>query len=125
MPSRYVLYNAKIIQARPLWNQGNYDLEQHGPVNGMRLARKLGMISYRSAEEWQARVLAASMIQIPPTPITCSASTLRVESYLQNHAERFIGAFDAVVIYIFPVQWICSTLLIMAAVWPPALRIDH
>ncbi|MED5340796.1 MAG: homoserine O-acetyltransferase [Pseudomonadota bacterium] len=84
----------EIIRTDPLWNQGNYDLAQHGPVNGMRLARKLGMISYRSAEEWQIRFGRERSSDTPDTD-NLFGINFEVESYLQNHAERFIGAFDA------------------------------
>ena len=45
----------EIIRRDPLWLEGNYDPAGHGPEMGMRLARKLGMISYRSGEEWAER----------------------------------------------------------------------
>jgi homoserine O-acetyltransferase len=44
----------EIIRSDPKWNGGYYDPEDP-PLRGMRLARKLGMISYRSAEEWALR----------------------------------------------------------------------
>lgn len=84
----------EIIRTDPLWDHGNYDLEQNEPVNGMRLARKLGMISYRSAEEWQSRFGRERSADTPDTD-NLFGINFEVESYLQNHAERFIGAFDA------------------------------
>jgi len=44
----------ELIVSDPAWNEGNYD-EKHWPVEGMRMARKLGMLSYRSSEEWRTR----------------------------------------------------------------------
>ena len=76
------------------WDNGNYPLEESGPASGMRLARKLGMISYRSAEEWQARFGRERSADSPDTD-NLFGINFEVESYLQNHAERFIGAFDA------------------------------
>ena len=35
------------------WKQGKY-LDE-GPLNGMRIARKFGMIAYRSREEFDTR----------------------------------------------------------------------
>jgi len=84
----------EIIRTDPLWQQGRYPVDQHGPVDGMRLARKLGMISYRSAEEWQARFGRERSSDSPDTD-NLFGINFEVESYLQNHAERFIGAFDA------------------------------
>src|SRR5690606_17718536 len=36
------------------WNEGNYDEDRY-PESGMRMARKLGVITYRSALEWDGR----------------------------------------------------------------------
>jgi len=44
----------EMIRCDPLWSNGMYDPD-NGPVQGQRLARKLGMITYRSAEEWAQR----------------------------------------------------------------------
>lgn len=72
------------------WNNGQYD-EETWPEDGMRFARKLGMISYRSAAEWQARFGREQQSQYPKTIYGMDFS---VESYLENHARRFIGQFD-------------------------------
>src|SRR4249919_65042 len=42
------------IRLDPNWNHGNYD-DAHYPENGMRMARKLGVVTYRSAMEWDGR----------------------------------------------------------------------
>ena len=44
----------ELIVSDPLWNDGNYD-DENWPVKGMRMARKLGMLSYRSSQEWRTR----------------------------------------------------------------------
>jgi homoserine O-acetyltransferase len=44
----------EIIRKDPGWIGGNYPRDSQ-PLVGMRLARKLGMITYRSAEEWRLR----------------------------------------------------------------------
>ncbi len=41
----------------PDWQGGHYAPE-HPPRSGMRLARKLGTITYRSAAEWRAALRA-------------------------------------------------------------------
>ena len=41
------------IRSDPEWRGGDY--EPPGPVNGLRVARKLGLITYRSAAEWRQR----------------------------------------------------------------------
>ena len=40
----------ELIRSDPLWNQGDYS-KQSAPLNGMKLARKLGLMSYRAANE--------------------------------------------------------------------------
>jgi homoserine O-acetyltransferase len=84
----------EIIRQDPLWQNGDYDISGHGPENGMRLARKLGMISYRSGEEWAERFgrERAPDFTEEDTPFGID---FEVESYLQTHADRFVGAFDA------------------------------
>ncbi|MGH8078004.1 MAG: alpha/beta fold hydrolase, partial [Lysobacter sp.] len=42
------------IRLDPQWNAGQYD-DAHYPESGMRMARKLGVITYRSALEWDGR----------------------------------------------------------------------
>lgn len=42
------------IRLDPAWNHGHYD-DEHYPESGMRMARKLGVITYRSALEWDGR----------------------------------------------------------------------
>ena len=84
----------EIIRKDPLWQHGQYDAANHGPVTGMRLARKLGMISYRSGEEWAERFgrERAPDFAEQDTPFGID---FEVESYLESHADRFIGSFDA------------------------------
>jgi homoserine O-acetyltransferase len=61
------------------------------PENGMRLARKLGMISYRSAVEWQPRFGRDKQSHFPRQDF---GMQFEIESYLENAARKFIGAFD-------------------------------
>jgi homoserine O-acetyltransferase len=65
-----------------------------GPVNGMRLARKLGMITYRSGKEWDQRF---GRERIPGERATGDpfAVDFEVEAYLEHHAQKFTGQFDA------------------------------
>ena len=82
------------LQREIIRRDGNYDTAGHGPEMGMRLARKLGMISYRSGEEWAERFgrERAPDFTEADTPFGID---FEVESYLQTHADRFIGTFDA------------------------------
>ena len=83
----------EMIRRDPLWLEGNYDLSDP-PLTGQRLARKLGMITYRSAKEWEQRFgrERATDLTNPGDPFKIDFS---VEAYLQNRAEQFSGGFDA------------------------------
>jgi homoserine O-acetyltransferase/O-succinyltransferase len=82
----------EMIRKDPAWNGGNY-APNAVPVEGMRLARKLGMITYRSAKEWLQRFgrERASVEHKPDDPFGID---FEIESYLENHAVKFIGQFD-------------------------------
>jgi homoserine O-acetyltransferase len=76
----------------PDWQGGNYPVEKP-PRNGMRLARKLGTITYRSATEWRQRFgrepLTGNALRASPF-----APRFAVEGYLEAQAERFTRIFD-------------------------------
>ena len=81
----------EMIRTDPEWKQGNY-LESEGPVQGMRLARKLGMLTYRSPLEFQQRFGREFVSTQSNDPFGIS---FEVESYLESHANKFVGSFDA------------------------------
>lgn len=80
------------IRLDPQWNQGDYD-ETRYPESGMRMARKLGVITYRSALEWDGRFgrvrLDSDRADDEPFGLE-----FEVESYLEGHARRFVRRFD-------------------------------
>jgi homoserine O-acetyltransferase len=82
----------EMIRKDPGWQGGNYPMDAP-PLTGMRLARKLGMITYRSAEEWRLRFgrerAGSEYRSGDPFEIN-----FEVESYLEHHANKFIGQFD-------------------------------
>lgn len=84
----------EMIRSDPAWQNGQYPLGGNGPVMGMRLARKLGMITYRSAAEWIER-FGRERATDPGERDTPFGIDFEIESYLENHANRFIGSFDA------------------------------
>ncbi|MEM9623370.1 MAG: homoserine O-acetyltransferase [Pseudomonadota bacterium] len=84
----------EIIRKDDAWQQGNYDFASHGPITGMRLARKLGMITYRSAAEWAER-FGRERATDSIADESGFGIDFEVESYLESHANRFIGSFDA------------------------------
>ena len=75
------------------WNNGNYDPDDP-PVIGQRLARKLGMMTYRSAREWEQR-FGRERISFEGHGDNPFYGDFSVESYLENHANKFTGQFDA------------------------------
>lgn len=74
------------------WNDGNYD-DEHYPEAGMRIARKLGVITYRSAMEWEGR-FARIRLDADDRNDEPFAAEFQVESYLQAHARKFVRSFD-------------------------------
>ena len=83
----------EMIIKDPKWDNGNYDPEDP-PVVGQRLARKLGMMTYRSAEEWEQR-FDRERISFEEHASNPFYGDFSVESYLENHANKFTGQFDA------------------------------
>ncbi|WP_066096237.1 homoserine O-acetyltransferase MetX [Xanthomonas massiliensis] len=80
------------IRLDPQWNGGDYDQDRY-PENGMRMARKLGVITYRSALEWHGRF---GRVRLDPECRDDDPFGLEfeVESYLEGHARRFVRRFD-------------------------------
>jgi homoserine O-acetyltransferase len=82
----------ELIWTDASWEEGHYPMDQP-PRNGMRLARKLGMITYRSAKEWDLR-FGRERATSDAHQGHAFGIDFEVESYLEAHAKRFIGAFD-------------------------------
>ena len=80
----------EMIVNDPAFAAGQYT-DENWPRQGMRMARKLGMVSYRSAVEWQERFGRDLQYHYPNRPFTMN---YEIESYLEAAADRFIGAFD-------------------------------
>ncbi|WP_349810774.1 homoserine O-acetyltransferase [Xanthomonas dyei] len=80
------------IRLDPHWNGGHYDDTRY-PESGMRMARKLGVITYRSALEWDGRFgrVRLDSEQAADDPFGLE---FQVESYLEGHARRFVRFFD-------------------------------
>ncbi len=77
----------------PEWMCGQYDPDKP-PRSGLRVARKLGTITYRSAAEWRQRFgrerIASNALRANPF-----APRFAVEGYLESQAEKFTRVFDA------------------------------
>jgi homoserine O-acetyltransferase len=76
----------------PDWAEGGYTSERP-PATGMRIARKLGMMTYRSAHEWVER-FARQPVRADLREEGPFAPEFAIQSYLELHARRFVRAFD-------------------------------
>jgi homoserine O-acetyltransferase len=76
----------------PDWRGGAYTDEQP-PATGMRIARKLGMMTYRSAHEWRERFGRQPATEHTPQDGPF-APEFAIQSYLEAHARKFVRAFD-------------------------------
>jgi len=81
------------IRLDPNWNQGHYDDARY-PESGMRMARKLGVISYRSALEWDGRFGRVRLDADRREGEEPFGLEFEVERYLEGHARRFVRQFD-------------------------------
>jgi len=80
------------IRLDPNWKLGHYD-DEHYPEAGMSIARKLGVITYRSAMEWVGR-FARIRLDSDERDEEPFAVEFQIESYLAGHARRFVRSFD-------------------------------
>jgi homoserine O-acetyltransferase len=76
----------------PDWKGGHYTLDRP-PRSGMRIARKLGTITYRSAAELRQR-FAREPIEGISGSVGPFAPHFAIEGYLEAQAERFTRVFD-------------------------------
>lgn len=61
------------------------------PIDGLSIARKLGVVTYRSALEWKQRF---GRSRVEPHPEEPFGREFQIEAYLEGHAQRFVGSFD-------------------------------
>jgi len=83
----------ELIRRDPDWQNGNYP-PGAGPIQGMRMARKLGLVTYRSAREWEQR-FGREHVDEERQSGNAFAMDFEIEAYLEAHAAKFIGQFDA------------------------------
>ncbi|GAB3733289.1 homoserine O-acetyltransferase [Luteimonas pelagia] len=81
------------IRLDPNWNDGRYDEDRY-PEAGMRMARKLGVITYRSALEWDGRFGRVRLDSDRRPDDEPFGLEFEVESYLEAHARRFVRNYD-------------------------------
>jgi len=76
----------------PQWRSGQYASDQP-PATGMRIARMLGMMTYRSAAEWRQR-FKRQLIEPALRRSEPFAPEFAIQGYLEAHAQKFVNAFD-------------------------------
>ncbi len=81
------------IRLDPHWNDGRYTDAAY-PEQGMRMARKLGVITYRSSLEWSGRFGRVRLDSEQREGEDPFGLEFQVESYLEGHARRFVRQFD-------------------------------
>jgi homoserine O-acetyltransferase len=90
------------VMSDPAWNKGQYADIERGPQSGMRIARKLGTITYRSADEWAGRFARQGITPVGKRAVEQALKRVpegfgprfAVETYLEAQAERFVRVFD-------------------------------
>lgn len=90
------------VMSDPAWLDGQYTSNETGPQSGMRIARKLGTITYRSAAEWAGKFGRQGIAPVGKRAVEQALKRVpagfgprfSVETYLEAQAERFVRAFD-------------------------------
>jgi homoserine O-acetyltransferase/O-succinyltransferase len=90
------------VMSDAAWNKGHYADNERGPQAGMRIARKLGTITYRSADEWAGRFARQGITPVGRRAVEQALKRVpegfgprfAVETYLEAQAERFVRVFD-------------------------------
>lgn len=83
----------EIVTCDPEWKEGHYEVGK-GPFEGMRIARKLGLTTYRSAAEWLQR-FGRERVAERADDADLVDIEFQVESYLEHNARKFAEKFDA------------------------------
>lgn len=78
------------VVSDPEYRDGRYHEEGTYPTKGMRVARQLGMITYRTPEEFNDRFVAPSKGPYGPP----SAINFKVEEYLMRASDAFVENYD-------------------------------
>ncbi|XP_061169662.1 uncharacterized protein LOC133179004 isoform X1 [Saccostrea echinata] len=80
----------KTIMSDPNWNKGHY-YDGTYPKMGMKLAREIATLTYRSGPEWDERF---SRQRIDPNSPNTLCPTFTIESYLEYQGESFSTKYD-------------------------------
>jgi homoserine O-acetyltransferase len=81
----------RAIELDPAWHGGDYYDQPAGPDVGLGIARRIAHITYRSEGELRERFGREPQPREDPA----HGGRFAVESYLDHHADKLIGRFDA------------------------------
>ncbi|NCG06568.1 MAG: alpha/beta fold hydrolase, partial [Gammaproteobacteria bacterium] len=82
------------IFSDPEWCDGNYQVANTNPAQGMALARMVGHLTYMSADKMTDR-FGRELRQGSFDPDDNEEPIFQVESYLRYQGSQFVGRFDA------------------------------
>ncbi|QLQ80698.1 hypothetical protein HG537_0E00510 [Torulaspora globosa] len=87
----------QVLMADPNWNRGFYYPTQEQPHRipphiGMKLAREIATVTYRSGPEWESRFGTERLDDECP-PVLCP--DFLIETYLDHQGEKFSLEYDA------------------------------
>jgi len=80
----------RAIRTDPMFAGGDYYDTGARPIDGLGIARGIGQVSYRTADELQSRF--AGRAQASEDPL--KGGRYAVESYLQHHGDKLAARFD-------------------------------
>lgn len=87
----------QVLMADPNWNRGFYYPTAEEPDNipphvGMKLAREIATVTYRSGPEWESR-FGTERLDEDKAPVLCP--DFLIETYLDHQGEKFSLEYDA------------------------------
>jgi len=87
--SRFV--QRQVLMSDPHWNRGYY-YDSVPPHQGMKLAREIATITYRSGPEWEQRF---ARDRLDPSVVPALCPDFLIETYLDHQGEKFCLQYDA------------------------------
>jgi len=95
LKAQSIAYNQIGIEAiknDPAWQNGHYYNTGSQPKKGMALARKIGMITFRSPQSFQERF---GREELDSKEFYTLDNQFEINNYLDYHGDKFIDRFDA------------------------------
>lgn len=81
----------RVLMSDPNWAGGHYYENESFPFTGMKHAREIATISYRSGPEWEERFGRKRIDETVPHSL---APDFLIESYLDHQGEQFCTKYD-------------------------------